>query len=227
MAEVSISVDFTKMVSDSELNQIPVLKWHNPPDKDNIKIVSGSGLRLIPNPKTDFWQKPFRNPPASASSGHALVYKVSFDSVEKYTFETTFSLDAKVCYDQAGIIVLVDDKHWLKAGIELEADGKLKMSCVVTNDVSDWSYFTWPTSKGITIRCTCVHYPKSDPKVCECLVEYKDEKGEWVFLREAPLLISGEEREKIRIGLMCCAPKKEGEEGMSVLFENFKLDQKL
>ena len=223
MAKISISADFTKMAATSELSQIP-LSWHNPPDQESIQLVPGSGLKVTPNPKTDYWQKTFRIPPASRASGHALVYKVPLD-VEKYVFETTFSLDAKVCYDQAGIIVLADDNHWLKAGIEYEADGKPKMSCVVTNDASDWSYFTWSTSKGVTIRCTCVHYRKSDPKVCECLVEYRNENGQWEFLREAPILLSGEEKEQVRIGLMCCAPKKEGKEGMSVLFETFKLEQ--
>ena len=98
------------------------------------------------------------------------------------------------------------------------------MSCVVTNDVSDWSYFTWSTSKQVTIRCTCNFYRSSAPNVCECLVEYKDRDGEWVFLREAPLILSGGGGEQVSVGLMCCAPKKEGKEGMSVLFENFKLN---
>ena len=224
MAKLSISVDFTNMAAESDLSQT-LLSWHNPPDLlEGIQLVPGSGLKVTPNPNTDYWQKTFRIPPASRATGHALVYKVPLD-VEKYIFETMFSLDAKVCYDQAGIIVLADDKHWLKAGIEYEADGKPKMSCVVTNDASDWSYFTWSTSKGVAIRCTCTHYRQSDPKVCECLVEYRNGNGEWEFLCEAPLLLSGEEKEQVRVGLMCCAPKKEGKEGMTALFENFKLEQ--
>ena len=220
--KLSISLDFTQMAA-SNLSQIP-LTWHNPPEQDDIQLLQGSGLKVIPKPKTDYWQKTFRNPPAARASGHALMYKVPVD-VQKYVFETTFSLDAKVIYDQAGIMVYADDKHWLKAGIEYEADGKPKMSCVVTNEASDWSYFTWSTSKGVTVRCTCVHYRQSNPNVCECLVEYKNEAGEWIFLREAPLLLSGEEQEQVQVGLMCCAPKKEGKEGMTVVFENFKLRQ--
>ena len=41
-------------------------------------------------------------------------------------------------YDQAGLMLRVDESHWIKAGIEL-ADGRLWLSVVVTNGVSDWS----------------------------------------------------------------------------------------
>ena len=222
MASHSISVDFTQMTLE-EFSQIPLI-WHNPPEQEDVELIQGTGLKVVPKPKTDYWLKPYCSPPAARASGHALVCKVP-TNIQKYVFETTFSLDAKACYDQAGIIVLADDKHWLKAGIEYEADGKPKMSCVVTNDASDWSYFTWPTSTGVAIRCTCVQYRESRPKVCECLVEYKSEAGEWVFLRESPLLLTDEISEEVRVGLMCCAPKKEGREGMSVVFENFKLLQ--
>lgn len=220
MAKLSVSLDFTQM-SEDELSKIP-LTWHNPPAQDGIQLLQGAGLKVIPKPGVDYWQKTYRIPPASRATGHALVYEIPLD-VEKYVFETTFSLEAKDCYDQAGLIVLADDKHWLKTGIEYEADGKPKMSCVVTNDASDWSYFNYPTSKGITIRCTCIHYKQSTPQVCECLVEYKNAEGEWMFLREAPLLLTS--FEKLCVGLLCAAPKKVGQEGMNVVFENFKLDQ--
>ena len=40
-------------------------------------------------------------------------------------------------YDQAGLMLRVDAAHWIKAGLEL--DGRLWLSVVVTNGVSDWS----------------------------------------------------------------------------------------
>ena len=49
-----------------------------------------------------------------------------------------FRGDFAAQYDQAGLMLRVDEEHWIKAGIEL-ADGRMWLSVVVTNGVSDWS----------------------------------------------------------------------------------------
>ena len=54
------------------------------------------------------------------------------------TMEVLFELHAVSQFDQAGLIVYVDEDHWLKAGIEV-VDGIPRLSCVVTNNYSDWS----------------------------------------------------------------------------------------
>ena len=41
-------------------------------------------------------------------------------------------------YDQAGLMLRVDESNWIKAGIEL-ADGRAWLSVVVTRGLSDWS----------------------------------------------------------------------------------------
>lgn len=40
-------------------------------------------------------------------------------------------------YDQAGLMIYLDEKHWLKTGIEFN-DGQPMISSVVTNKFSDW-----------------------------------------------------------------------------------------
>jgi regulation of enolase protein 1 (concanavalin A-like superfamily) len=40
-------------------------------------------------------------------------------------------------YDQAGIMVRIDERNWVKAGIE-KSDGKCQLSSVLTVDQSDW-----------------------------------------------------------------------------------------
>jgi regulation of enolase protein 1 (concanavalin A-like superfamily) len=49
-----------------------------------------------------------------------------------------FRGDFEAQYDQAGLMLRVDAEHWIKAGLEF-ADGRLWLSVVVTNGVSDWS----------------------------------------------------------------------------------------
>jgi regulation of enolase protein 1 (concanavalin A-like superfamily) len=59
------------------------------------------------------------------------------------TLTTAFTLYPKAQFDQAGIMVLVNENCWVKAGIEF-TDGVPRLSCVVTNDgFSDWSTQEW------------------------------------------------------------------------------------
>ena len=84
-----------------------ILKWLNPPDDDGIELSPGIGLKITPNPKTDYWLKDFRVPPAHRVSGHALLYTVPAQ-LNEWVFNTTFTLEGKVLYDQAGIMVLYE-----------------------------------------------------------------------------------------------------------------------
>ena len=190
------------------------LSWKNPPA--TFSLENGSGLKICPKPKTDFWRKTFLTPPADRASGHALLYNVP-EGLAKCHVQTDFTLKDKVQYDQAGLMIYIDDQHWLKAGIEVEG-GVVNMSCVATNRESDWSYKTWPTSENVRIKAEITMYDG----VVECLVEHANQDGnEWSFLREAPITVpSGGE---VRVGVMCCAPTlEEGaseEEAMEVIFK--------
>jgi regulation of enolase protein 1 (concanavalin A-like superfamily) len=46
-------------------------------------------------------------------------------------------------YDQAGIMVRLDEANWLKCGIEF-VEGVQQVSAVVTRDYSDWSVVPLP-----------------------------------------------------------------------------------
>jgi regulation of enolase protein 1 (concanavalin A-like superfamily) len=50
-------------------------------------------------------------------------------------------------YDQAGAMIRVDDRHWLKTGIEF-VDGRKRFSTVVTLEYSSWSVADLPS--GVT-----------------------------------------------------------------------------
>ena len=213
MAGSILDCDFTQLSLDA-FSKTP-LKWRNPPDDDGIELLQGAGIKITPNPKTDYWLKDFRVPPAHRVSGHALLYTVP-GQVNEWVFHTTFTLEGKVLYDQAGIMVFINEQVWLKSGIEY-VSGEPRMSCVVTNDMSDWNYLKWHTSENVSIRASCQRYPTA----VEILVEYQNKDGEWVFLREAGLRLASPD-EPVQIGLMCCAPKKEkkSDAGMNVVYKN-------
>ena len=68
------------------------------------------------------------------------------------TMEVYFQLNAVSKFDQAGLLVYFDEDHWLKAGIEV-ADDIPRLSCVVTNQYSDWSTQSWKET-NLRLRVT-------------------------------------------------------------------------
>lgn len=127
-----------------------------------------SQLTIYPPAKKDFWRKTYYKPKLVKDDGPFLFYalpsmsKVTDGVVENedsgddlyYTIETSFCLTAVCQFDQAGLMIRLDARHWLKTGIEV-VDGKARLSCVVTNIYSDWSTQPWPCTKmTITTRTT-------------------------------------------------------------------------
>jgi len=83
---------------------------------------------------SDYWRLSYYDPPFIHNSGHILGITTEDDVV----VETTFSLDCKSQFDQAGLILYADEEHWIKVGIEY-ADGSRRLSSVITNEYSQWA----------------------------------------------------------------------------------------
>jgi uncharacterized protein len=111
-------------------------------------------------------------------------------------------------YHQAGLMIRIDEKHWIKAGIEY-VNGKQNMSAVVTREFSDWSVL-----------------PRSDDPAFIWLrlqryndtvqVSYSPDNEKWTMIRLAyfPPNIA------VKIGMMAGAP---GKEPLEVVFEHFSI----
>ena len=112
-------------------------RWLNRPDDWS---GDASRLELRTAARTDFWRETFYG--FIRDSGHAYVRPVSGD------FSTSAKLrgDYQALYDQAGLFLRIDEKHWIKAGIEF-TDGLMHFSVVVTRGVSDWSVIPLPQAK--------------------------------------------------------------------------------
>ena len=65
------------------------------------------------------------------------------------TLDPDFDLTVRISgeyteqYDQAGVAVRMDERHWIKTGVEL-FDGRLRFSTVVTVDNSSWMFADLP-----------------------------------------------------------------------------------
>lgn len=198
-------VDFSKPGSLPEQ-----LSWVNPLPKTELLKTgdSSGGLKVTPEAKTDFWQKTYYDPPLVRSNGHILAYEVPKPCTAQWSANVKFSLDPKQQFDQAGIMIFIDDHQWMKTGIEY-VDGHPRMSCVVTNQMSDWSTQPWSGLSNIHMRVSYIR----ESVVVEC-GSGEEQLG---FIRIAPLPPT-QGSPPTRVGPFCCAPTGPG---MTATFHTF------
>ncbi|QQD75763.1 DUF1349 domain-containing protein [Curtobacterium sp. YC1] len=84
-------------------------------------------------------------------SEHALLRPTD----GSFSVEASFVLDYAEQFDQAGVFLRVDERTWVKAGVEY-SDGTPQLGAVVTRDVSDWSVAPVPEWAGrvVTVRAS-------------------------------------------------------------------------
>ena len=115
-------------------------EWNNGVPQHSFED-GGSAVTITPTPNLDYWSRTFYEPLLVKHDAQCLLTPVAAD-VEA-TLTTAFTLKPRAQFDQAGIMVLVNESTWVKAGIEF-TDGSPRLSCVVTNDgYSDWSTQEW------------------------------------------------------------------------------------
>lgn len=110
-------------------------QWINEPAEWSAE----DGLTVVAEPGSDLWQ--------------TTHYGYSYDTAHMFgrTLEgdlqvtATFSADYVAQYDQAGTILRLDAKNWIKAGAEY-VDGGMHLSVVVTREFSDWSVVSLPAA---------------------------------------------------------------------------------
>lgn len=105
------------------------MRWLNEPaavayDQGRVTVRS--------KPRTDFWRKTFYG--YVTDNGHFFHVSVHGE----FTLQARVNGQYATLYDQAGLMVRLDEKHWMKCGSEL-VDGKRWASVVFTHDFSDWS----------------------------------------------------------------------------------------
>jgi regulation of enolase protein 1 (concanavalin A-like superfamily) len=115
--------------------------------------VSQGELLLAAPAKKDFWRKTYYEPLLVKDNAPFLYSTISMKDMP-FTIETKFTIQPKKQFDQVGIVIRMDNEHWIKTGIEV-VDGTPRLSCVVTNGFSDWSTQPW-TCNSLRIRVHCL-----------------------------------------------------------------------
>jgi regulation of enolase protein 1 (concanavalin A-like superfamily) len=172
------------------LNEPPT--WE--PTSDVITVVSGA--------KTDFWRRTHDG--GVRDSGHFYHQPVSGD----FDVEVLVAGEYRDLYDQAGLMVRLDETTWLKCGVEL-VNQVQQASAVVTREYSDWSVVPLPDNPPeVRVRVTR-HEGTFE-------VHYSVGAGAQTLLRQAFLT----EAPTVSVGLMCASPTGEG---FSTRFRGFGL----
>jgi uncharacterized protein len=99
--------------------------------------AAGGVLTVTADPGTDFWRTTHYG--YVRDSGHLYGELLEGD----FDLSVRIRGDYSQQYDQAGAMVRVDDRRWLKTGVEYVDDG-MRMSTVITLDHSSWAVADLP-----------------------------------------------------------------------------------
>lgn len=105
------------------------MQWFNEPE--SWAIEDGT-LTMEVTPQSDYWR--------ISHYGFTVDDAPFLYTLRGGEFEAKVKIsgDYKVRFDQAGMMLRIDNENYIKAGIEY-VDGKYNLSVVVTHKTSDWS----------------------------------------------------------------------------------------
>jgi uncharacterized protein len=104
-------------------------RWLNTP---SVWRIEDENLWVVTDAKTDFWRRTHYG--FTRDNGHFFAREVVGD----FTAQIRVQARYEGLYDQAGIMIRIDQRNWIKAGIEW-SDGQALLSSVLTIEQSDWA----------------------------------------------------------------------------------------
>lgn len=173
------------------------MNWLNEPAHWNVQ---GETIAVTTKAKSDFWRKTHYG--FVRDNGHFYYQPVTGNFVAEVKINGQY----RDLYDQAGLMVRLDETTWIKCGIEY-IDGVQHVSAVVTRDYSDWSVIPAPHNPpSLWLRLT------RQGEAVE--VHYSFDGQQYSLLRLAHLTSA----ETVNAGPMCASPDGAG---FDVTFEHF------
>lgn len=170
-----------------------------------VAVLDGDVLRVTAASGSDAWRTTSYG--FVHDSEHALVRRLDGAASVEVSFVS--ALDQQ--FDQAGVFLRVDERNWIKAGVEF-ADGRQQVGAVVTSGVSDWSVAPVPEWAGrtVTIRAS----RDGDAVTIRAWAEGEEPR----LVRVAPLAPDA----VVSAGLFCAAPSRAG---LTVTFTAFRVGE--
>ena len=164
-------------------------RWLNKPTSWS---ATENELKITTDAKTDYWRETYYG--FARDNGHFLGASVKGDLTAQIRFRAVYSH----LYDQAGLMIRVDERNWIKTGIEF-TDGEHALSTVVTAGKSDWSVGKLKGDPGdVKLRVTVSNGALR--------IQASTDGVFWPLFRLSPFPKSSE----YQIGPMCCSPERAG-----------------
>ena len=174
-------------------------KWLNEPKAWNL---GADGLTVVTDQETDFWRQTYYG--FTRHTGHVFGCEANGG----FTASLRVRAQYERLYDQAGLMVLVDNENWVKTGIEF-ADNEALLGSVLTNGRSDWATGSFSgDASDFWIRVTV------DNSVLR--IQASADGRRWPLIRLCPFPAA----ERYIVGPMCCTPERAG---LKVLFSDFAI----
>ena len=158
-------------------------RWTTAPE-DELSLVTDAG--------TDFWRETHYG--FTRDSGHFL----GFATPDAFTAQLRIRAAYETLYDQAGLMVRLDERRWVKAGIEL-SDGHAMLSSVLTDGRSDWATSPYgQDARDVWVRATVA--------AGVLRLQVSADGQSWPLVRLAPFPVAS----SYWVGPMACTPERGG-----------------
>jgi len=175
-------------------------QWLNAPATSE---VSEHSLTITTDPETDFWRETHYG--FTRDTGHFL----GVATADGFTATIRVQGEFRSLYDQAGLMVRIDEKRWVKTGVEF-TDGQAFLSTVVTDGKSDWSVSQpFKELEDFYIRVTLANGAMR--------IQASRDGRFWPLLRLAPFPVAN----TYQVGPTACTPERSG---LVVRFSEFAID---
>ena len=175
-------------------------EWLNRPATSE---VSEHSLTMTTEQKTDFWRETHYG--FTRDTGHFL----GITTADGFTATIRIQGEFRSLYDQAGLMVRIDEKRWVKTGVEY-TDGQAFLSTVVTDGKSDWSVSQpFKALEDFYIRVTLANGALR--------IQASRDGSFWPLLRLAPFPVA----DTYQVGPTACTPERSG---LVVRFSEFAID---
>lgn len=201
MRKLAVILFLISLYTTSVLAQkMEAMQWFNEPDSWNI---DNGKLIMEVTPQTDYWNKTHYG---------FTVNDAPFLYTERGgEFEVIVEIEGayKTRFDQMGLMLRIDENHWVKTGIEY-VDDMYNFSTVHTIDFSSWSVITLkekPNSVWI----------KAKRKLDAVEIFYSLDGKNYQMSN----IVYFPDNTTVKVGMMAASPDGDG---FTAIFENFRIN---